>query len=139
VAGRGSAVTIVVDASVVTSALLGTDKYAGWAAGVLSTDFLVAPHAMPAEVTSSLRRGVLAGRISQEAGSLACADLLELSFSFAEFGPLGHRVWQMRDAVSAYDAWYVALAEQFDAPLATLDRRLVGAPGPRCEFLTPDS
>jgi len=39
--------------------------------------------------------------------------------------------------VTAYDAWYVALAEAYDAPLATLDTRLVDAPGPACAFDTP--
>ena len=31
---------------------------------------------------------------------------------------------------------YVALAELLEAPLATLDERLVRTTGPRCEFLT---
>ena len=39
--------------------------------------------------------------------------------------------------VTAYDAWYVALAEAFDADLATLDVRLSQAPGPRCAFRVP--
>jgi predicted nucleic acid-binding protein len=39
--------------------------------------------------------------------------------------------------VTAYDAWYVAIAEALELPLATLDRRLVAANGPRCEFATP--
>jgi predicted nucleic acid-binding protein len=43
----------------------------------------------------------------------------------------------LRFNVSSYDAWYIALAEQLDAPLATLDRRLSAADGPRCRFLLP--
>lgn len=43
----------------------------------------------------------------------------------------------MRDAVSSYDGWYVALAEALDVPLLTLDRKLARAAGPRCAFLTP--
>ena len=46
------------------------------------------------------------------------------------------RVWELRDTVRPYDAWYVAASESFGVPLATLDARLVGAPGPECEFLT---
>ena len=38
---------------------------------------------------------------------------------------------------STYDAWYVALAEALDLPLATLDARMSRAPGPECEFLVP--
>ena len=36
--------------------------------------------------------------------------------------------------MAAYDAAFVALAELLDAPLWTLDRRLVAASGPRCVF-----
>jgi predicted nucleic acid-binding protein len=40
--------------------------------------------------------------------------------------------------VTAYDAAYVALAEELAVPLATLDRRLARAGGPTCTFLLPD-
>lgn len=36
--------------------------------------------------------------------------------------------------MTSYDAAYVALAEQVDATLVTLDRRLAGAPGAQCEI-----
>jgi predicted nucleic acid-binding protein len=39
--------------------------------------------------------------------------------------------------VTTYDGTYVALAELLGAPLATLDRGLAAAPGPRCSFTTP--
>ena len=34
------------------------------------------------------------------------------------------RIWELRNAVSAYDGTYVALAEALDLPLATSDGRL---------------
>ena len=43
----------------------------------------------------------------------------------------------LRENVTSYDAWYVALAEALDCPLVTLDRRLSRASGPTCEFITP--
>jgi predicted nucleic acid-binding protein len=54
------------------------------------------------------------------------------------FLPFQDRVWQLRESLTAYDAWYVALAEAHDVPLATLDRRLAASPGPHCGFLTPN-
>jgi predicted nucleic acid-binding protein len=63
--------------------------------------------------------------------------LVELGVKLHPFEPFTARVWELRDTVGAYDAWYVALAEALDAPLATLDLRLASAPGPRCAFLTP--
>jgi predicted nucleic acid-binding protein len=46
-------------------------------------------------------------------------------------------VWELRENITAYDAWYVALAEELRATVATLDTRLARAPGPRCRFETP--
>jgi predicted nucleic acid-binding protein len=46
-------------------------------------------------------------------------------------------VWELRENVTAYDGWYVALAESLGARLATLDVRLTKASGPRCAFTTP--
>ncbi len=44
------------------------------------------------------------------------------------------RVWQLRDSVRGWDAFYVVLAEALDAPLVTLDARLARAPGPTCRI-----
>lgn len=38
-------------------------------------------------------------------------------------------MWRLRANLTAYDAAYVALAEVLDAPLFTLDARLITAPG----------
>ena len=43
----------------------------------------------------------------------------------------------LRANLTAYDAAYVAAAEAMDVPLATLDLKLVNAPGPTCEFIYP--
>jgi predicted nucleic acid-binding protein len=46
--------------------------------------------------------------------------------------PLLDRVWELRDAVSAYDAMYLALAESLECALVTADARLGRAAGVRC-------
>lgn len=53
------------------------------------------------------------------------------------FEPFAERVWELRRNVTSYDAWYVAVAEAFRLPLATLDRRLSRASGPSCRFRLP--
>jgi predicted nucleic acid-binding protein len=53
------------------------------------------------------------------------------------FSPFAARAWELRSKVTSYDAWYVAVAEELDLSLATLDRRLAAASGPRCRFLLP--
>jgi predicted nucleic acid-binding protein len=44
------------------------------------------------------------------------------------------RVWGLRDSVRGWDAFYVALAEVFDAILLTMDERLARAHGPTCRI-----
>ena len=53
------------------------------------------------------------------------------------YEPLAERAWSLRETVSTYDAWYVALAETLNSDMVTLDGRLAGAPGPMCTFITP--
>ena len=129
--------TLVVDASVVVSALIGRDSAATWSEACLLTGQLSAPHLMPVEVAHVLRRSVLAGALTADAASLAYADLLDLRVELYPFSLCSVRVWQLRDTVRSYDAWYVALAELLGAPLATLDGRLARATGPQCRFRTP--
>jgi len=48
------------------------------------------------------------------------------------FEPFAARIWDLRESMTVYDAWYVALAERLGTELVTADRRLAAAPGPRC-------
>jgi predicted nucleic acid-binding protein len=130
-------VTVVVDASVVVAALVDTEAHGTWAEGVLVSDALAAPHILPVETANVLRRAVAAGEVSDDIATLAHADLLDLSIDLFGYEPVASRVWELRGNLSAYDAWYVAVAEALEAPLATLDRRVVGAPGVRCRLMSP--
>ena len=130
--------TLVVDASCVVAALTAptSGEAAGaWARETLASGPLVAPHLLPVEVAHVLRRQVAAGRLHAPAAAAALEDLAGLGIELYPFEPFTGRVWQLRETVSAYDAWYVALAEVLEAPLATLDSRLAEAPGPRCRFV----
>jgi len=130
-------VSIVADASVVVAALTEAGPTGRWADTLLAGEPLLAPHHMPVEVADVLRRAVPIGRLSADAATLAHQDLLRLRVTLVPYARFADRIWQLRPSVSAYDAWYVALAEHLSAPMATLDRRLSRAPGPTCQFLTP--
>lgn len=129
--------TLVVDASLVISALTAPDDEGAWSSEQLLGQDLVAPQVMPLEATSALRFAEFRKEISSEVASRAYADLLNLRVELYPFALFADRVWQLRANVTPSDAWYVALAEWLQAPLATLDRRLTRASGPRCGFLTP--
>lgn len=128
---------VVVDASVVVAALVDPSPAGVWAERVLMSAPLAAPHLLTAEVANILRRLSRAGHISADTASLAYADLVELRVALFPCEPVADRVWALRETVTAYDAWYVALAEELGAPLATLDAKLATAPGPACSFLQP--
>jgi predicted nucleic acid-binding protein len=130
-------VTIVVDSSAVVAALVDDGPDGTWARAGLRTNDLAAPAHLHVEVSNVLRRAVLAGRLGRDAAALAHRDLLDLPVAIFPFEPVGDRVWALHPTVTAYDAAFVALAEELGAPLWTLDRRLVDASGPRCAFRTP--
>jgi predicted nucleic acid-binding protein len=130
-------VTLVIDSGLVVAALVDSGQVGTWADHLLATDDLAAPHLMLAEAANVLRRAAMAGEISADIAALAHADLLSLRVELFSYEPFATRVWQLRENVTAYDGWYVALAESLDAKLATLDLRLTKATGPRCAFVTP--
>ncbi len=92
---------------------------------------------MPVEVANILRRARMVGDVTRDAASLAHTDLLALRVALFPYEPFAERVWELQDNVTAYDAWYVSLAEALDADLATLDVRLSHASAAHCNFLTP--
>lgn len=129
--------SIVIDSSVAVAALIDTGAKGVWAVDQLRLRPLFAPHIMTAEATNILRRVQLAGKVTRDVAALAHRDLLDFPFELYPFYPYAERIWALGDTVTAYDAWYVALAETLGTPLATLDRRLANAPGPTCRFETP--
>jgi predicted nucleic acid-binding protein len=130
-------VSLVVDASVAVAAVVDDGEDGDWARAVLGAGHPMAPQLLPVEVASTLRRLVLAGRVAAASARGALHDLHDLAIELYPFEPFTERVWELRTTVTAYDAWYVAVAEANEVPLATLDARLAGAAGPRCTFVRP--
>ncbi len=119
---------IVVDASAAVSALLND----GPARRAILGQQLHVPHLIDMEVASGLRRQVAGGNIDSDAGWTALDTLRRLGMTRYPAGGLLERVWQLRDNVSAYDAIYIALAEDLDCALLTSDAKFGRTPGIRC-------
>ena len=123
----------VVDASVVIDALAtvaATSRAARRWLGDASE--IEAPAILRAEVAAGVRRMFLAGALSEAQARATLVRTDELRVAEFPFKPFSQRIWQLRDVLTVYDAWYVALAETLDTPLVTADRRLAAAPGIRC-------
>jgi predicted nucleic acid-binding protein len=129
--------TAVVDASALVAALVDSGPVGQWAEGLVFIGAVAGPHLLPVETANVLRRVVAAGDVSDDVATLAHADLLDLGVELFPYETFAERIWELRHNLTAYDAWYVALAEALDAPLVTADRRLSHAPGLRCEILLP--
>ena len=131
--------TLVLDASAIVAALVDSGREGQWAEFLVAQGSLTAPELAMAECSNILRRLERAGNISALEANSAHRDLLRLDVQLFPFAPFAGRVWELRSNLSSYDAWYVAMAEAFECPLATLDRRLGRANGPVCEVITPAS
>ncbi|MGH3327696.1 MAG: type II toxin-antitoxin system VapC family toxin [Streptomycetales bacterium] len=129
--------TLVVDASLVVSALVDTGSTGTWAESLLATEPLSAPHLMPVAAANILLRAAAMGEITADVAAMAHADLLDMRVELFPYAPFAPRVWDLRGNVTSYDAWYVALAESLGSKVATLDLRLARAAGPQCGFETP--
>ncbi|MYF50847.1 MAG: type II toxin-antitoxin system VapC family toxin [Gammaproteobacteria bacterium] len=129
--------TQVVDASVLVAALVDDGEDGRWSEISIGRDALVAPELLLVESSNILRRLERAGIISNIEANAAHSDLLRLDVELFPFAPFAKRVWALRGNMTGYDAWYVAVAERFECPLLTLDRKLSRATGPMCEFLVP--
>jgi predicted nucleic acid-binding protein len=129
---------IVADASAVIEALLGTAAGLRAASRLLAGgEDLHAPHLLEVEVLHALRGLERRGELAEGRAELALVDFRELRISLHGHGPLLGRAWELRGAMTAYDAMYVALAEVLDAPLVTADARLARAHGHRARIERP--
>ena len=128
--------TRVVDSSVLVAALVDSGPDGAWSEETLAEDSLIAPELVLVEASNVLRRLERSDQISTAEANLAHEALLRLEIELFPFAPFADRVWELRGSLTCYDAWYVAMAESFDCPLATLDRKLSRASGPTCEIIT---
>lgn len=89
---------------------------------------LIAPELLDAEVLAVLRRGVRTGELGTDRARMAIADLVAWGLRRVPHAPLLRKAWEYRENVTAYDALYLAAANEFRAPVLTADGPLARAP-----------
>jgi predicted nucleic acid-binding protein len=126
---------IVLDASVVVDLLIGQDDAtADLRARLRDVSSAHVPHLLDVEVTSTLRRHFLRGRLDAASARRALRRFGVLPIVRWEHTPLLGRALALRDRLTAADAMYVALAEGLGATLLTRDARLARAGGHRARI-----
>jgi predicted nucleic acid-binding protein len=121
-------IRVVIDASAAVEYLLRTPL--GQKLDDLIEDaFLLAPALLDVEVLSVLRRALLQKKIEEHRARLALEDLGAWPVERVPHSALLREAWKHRHNVSAFDAFYVAVAKLYDAQLLTADGPLSRAPG----------
>jgi predicted nucleic acid-binding protein len=121
--------TLVVDASITIKLLLSREADALLRQRLSSPRTLHAPHVIDAEVTSGIRGLLLGGKLDNARAQAMVTDYSALRITRHRMAPYQRRVIELRHNLTAYDAFYVALAEVLQAPLFTLDAKFTGATG----------
>jgi predicted nucleic acid-binding protein len=129
--------SVVIDASVLVAALVDSSERGAWAEDILISGSLHAPELARVEATNILRRLERSKHITSAEANAAQDDLMHLNLETFGFDPFAERIWALRHTITSYDAWYVALAEALQLPLATLDTKLTKSRSVNCTFLTP--
>ena len=116
---------IVLDASVVVELLTN-----GLLADSIKRDLAgraepsIVPHLLDIEVVSAFRRITMGQRIDSHRTQQLLEGLASLPAQRYAHTPLLGRIWELRNNFTAYDAAYIALAEETNSTLYTCDEKL---------------
>jgi predicted nucleic acid-binding protein len=117
---------IVLDASVAVDFLLrGQNRRPQL--DMLRREDIHAPYLADVEVLHSLRRQSFLNSVEPERLEEMVSNLAGWKITFHPHRPYLKRVWSLRHRCTAYDAFYVALAEALGCPLLTADGHLARA------------
>jgi predicted nucleic acid-binding protein len=118
---------LVADASAIVDLLVSAPN-----AGAISTALapfpeIDVPEHFHVEAIAALRGMLLCGDIAADHAERALQLLPDLRVVRHPVEPLTRSIWSMRDILTAYDAAYLAVAQNINARLLTTDRGLTAA------------
>lgn len=123
----------VVDASIVVRLLQNRHRDAGLRERFGQHRYIHAPALIDAEVTSAIRGLLLASKPATKISGARAEEMLDdfddLPLIRYPMQPHQRRALALRDNFTAYDAFYVALAESLDMPVLTDDHKYGKASG----------
>jgi predicted nucleic acid-binding protein len=123
---------IVLDASALVELLRGTTKGDRIDERIARDGGpYLAPHLVDLEVLHAFRELVRFGDVELDRAVAALSTFARFPLERLPHDVLRDRVWELRENLTAYDAAYVAVAEDFRCPLVTCDGPLKRAPGNR--------
>lgn len=125
---------LVVDASVLFEVLSRSARAESFRLRLAVDEEQIAPEVIDVEIFSVIRAHHLSGQLDRTAAELAVADLREWPGGRFPHRHLLSRAWELRENIRGWDAFYVVLAESFDATLVTTDARLARSAGPECRI-----
>lgn len=125
---------IVIDASILSTALADDGAHGRSLREQLFGEDLIAPAIIDLEVASVFSKGLHKQLLTEHRVAFAMVDLMELPMERVPHVGLLRRIWELHHNVTPYDAAYIALAELFQVPLWTGDARMSRAPNVRCEI-----
>ena len=121
---------IVLDASAVFEMIIGKDNSALVFQSIAdSSELICAPEIIDLEVIQALRRHINLKWLTPVESENIFGIFTALPLMRMSHQPLTTRIWELKSNMTAYDASYVALAEQLDAPLWTFDGKYTRTPG----------
>lgn len=112
---------IVADASAIVEVLLAMPRAGEVRVALAEHSELHVPEHFNVEAISALRRYAISGQLPQLRAVEALAALRDLRTLTYPAIELAAEIWDLRDALTAYDAAYLALARRLDVGLVTLD------------------
>jgi predicted nucleic acid-binding protein len=124
----------VVDASIIITLLANRSADEMLRRRMAGQRAVHAPQLIDAEVISGIRGLLLGKKIDPMRATEMLHDYSALRITRHPMGPHLARVLELRDNFTAYDGFYVALAEELGVPLLTRDAKFGRAVGHKAEI-----